>query len=61
MSKMAWGRKETIIWPQNRPIYTYAAIFSAMILTVVFVFGCTQLQPSRTKVRILSAHYLRGS
>src|SRR5689334_6545230 len=39
MAKMAWGRKETIIWPQNRPIYTYAAIFSAMILTVVLVYG----------------------
>jgi hypothetical protein len=39
MAKMTWGRKETIIWPQNRPIYTYAAIFSAIFLTVVFVFG----------------------
>ena len=39
MAKMAWGRKETVIWPQNPPIYTYAAIFSAIFLTVVFLFG----------------------
>ena len=39
MAKTTWGRKETIIWPHNRPIYTYVAIFSAMILTVVFVYG----------------------
>ncbi len=31
MAKTTWGRKETIIWPQNRPIYTYAVIFSAII------------------------------
>ena len=39
MAKTTWGRKETIIWPQNRPIYTYAAMFSAMVLTVMFVYG----------------------
>jgi type IV secretory pathway TraG/TraD family ATPase VirD4 len=39
MPKITWGRKETIIWPQNRPIYTYSAIFTAMILTLLFVYG----------------------
>lgn len=39
MAKMTWGRKETIIWPQNRPIYTYTAIFYVMFLAIVFVFG----------------------
>jgi hypothetical protein len=34
-----WGRKETIIWPQNRPIYTYGAIFAAIVLTVLFLYG----------------------
>ncbi|MEK6398936.1 MAG: ArsR family transcriptional regulator, partial [Terriglobus sp.] len=43
MPKTTWGRKETIIWPQNRPIYTYAAIISALILTAVFVFGWVRL------------------
>jgi type IV secretory pathway TraG/TraD family ATPase VirD4 len=39
MAKTAWGRKETIIWPQNRPIYTYGAIFAAIALTAVFLYG----------------------
>jgi len=38
MAKTAWGRKETIIWPQNRPIYTYGAIFAAIVLTAVFLY-----------------------
>ena len=39
MAKTTWGRKETIIWPQHRPIYTYGAIFAALFLTVVFLYG----------------------
>ncbi len=39
MAKTMWGRKETIIWPQHRPIYTYGAIFAAIVLTVVFVYA----------------------
>lgn len=39
MAKTTWGRKETIIWPQNRPIYTYGAIFAAIVLTAVFLYG----------------------
>ncbi|HVJ07870.1 MAG TPA: type IV secretion system DNA-binding domain-containing protein [Acidisarcina sp.] len=39
MPKTIWGRKETIIWPQNKPIYTYTAIFVAVVLTVLLVFG----------------------
>ena len=39
MAKTMWGRKETIIWPQHRPIYTYAAIFAAIFLTAVFLYG----------------------
>ena len=39
MAKTMWGRKETIIWPQNRPIYTYGAIFAAIVLTVLFLYG----------------------
>lgn len=38
MAKTMWGRKETIIWPQNRPIYIYGAIFAAVVLTVVFFY-----------------------
>ena len=39
MTKTTWGRKETIIWPQNRPIYTYGAIFAAIVLTAVFLYA----------------------
>lgn len=39
MPKTVWGRKETIIWPQNKPIYTYAAIFGGIVLTVLFLYG----------------------
>ena len=39
MAKTMWGRKETIIWPQRRPIYTYGAIFAAIVLTAVFVYA----------------------
>ncbi len=38
MAKTTWGRKETIIWPQNRPIYTYGAILVAILCTAFFVF-----------------------
>ncbi len=39
MAKTTWGRKETIIWPQNRPFYTYGAVFAAILLTVLFLYG----------------------
>ncbi|ADV83167.1 type IV secretion system DNA-binding domain-containing protein [Terriglobus saanensis] len=43
MAKTTWGRKETIIWPQNRPIYTYGAIFAAIVLTLLSVYGRLRL------------------
>src|SRR6185437_2438137 len=39
MAKTMWGRKETIIWPQHRPIYTYGAIFDSIILTLLFLYA----------------------
>jgi hypothetical protein len=44
-----WGRTETIIWPPNKPIYTYGAIFLAFITTGFFLYlrfvnGLTPLQ-----------------
>jgi hypothetical protein len=49
MAKTTWGRKETIIWPRHIPIYTYSAVFAAVVLTGVFLcarlhFGNTPLQ-----------------
>jgi type IV secretory pathway TraG/TraD family ATPase VirD4 len=39
MAKTTWGRKETIIWPQHRPIYTYGAILAVIMLTAIFLYG----------------------
>jgi type IV secretory pathway TraG/TraD family ATPase VirD4 len=33
-----WGRTETIIWPPRSPIYTYGAVFLALIATGLFVY-----------------------
>ncbi|OJV40350.1 MAG: ArsR family transcriptional regulator [Acidobacteriales bacterium 59-55] len=49
MAETKWGRKETIFWPPKQPIYTYGAIFLALIATGFFVYlrfayGMTPLQ-----------------
>ena len=33
-----WGRKESVIWPPHSPIYTYGALFLAVILTGCFIY-----------------------
>jgi hypothetical protein len=38
MPEMNWGRKETIIWPPHQPIYTYGAIFLALVGAGFFVY-----------------------
>ena len=38
MTKTIWGRKETIIWPYYRPLYTYGTMFLAVILTGLFLY-----------------------
>jgi len=38
MNTPKWGRKETIIFPPHSPIYTYGAVFFALILTGMFVY-----------------------
>jgi type IV secretory pathway TraG/TraD family ATPase VirD4 len=53
-----WGRKETIIFPPHSPIYTYGAVFLAVIATGLFVylrfsFALTPLQ------RFYLPYYLR--
>jgi hypothetical protein len=49
MPETKWGRKETIIWPPRKPIYTLGALFLATIATGLFVylrfaFGMTPLE-----------------
>jgi type IV secretory pathway TraG/TraD family ATPase VirD4 len=60
MNTTKWGRKETIIFPPHSPIYTYGAIFLAVILTGVFVYlrfsyGQTPLQQFYTPTYARSA------
>ncbi len=38
MTEANWGRKETIVWPPHKPIYTFGAIFLALIATGFFVY-----------------------
>jgi type IV secretory pathway TraG/TraD family ATPase VirD4 len=38
MPETNWGRKETIIWPPHKPIYTFGAVFVAVVLTGLFVY-----------------------
>ena len=60
MNTPKWGRKETIIFPPHSPIYTYGAIFLALILTGAFVYlrfsyGQTPLQQFYTPTYARSA------
>jgi hypothetical protein len=38
MPETNWGRKETIIWPPHKPIYTFGAVFFAVVLTGLFIY-----------------------
>jgi type IV secretory pathway TraG/TraD family ATPase VirD4 len=38
MATAQWGRKETIIFPPHSPIYTYGAVFLAVIATGLFMY-----------------------
>ncbi len=38
MTETHWGRKETIVWPPHTPIYTYGAVFLALIATGFFLY-----------------------
>jgi len=60
MTRTKWGRKETIIWPPHSPIYTYGAVFMAVVVTGLFLycrfsFGTSPLQRFYTPI------YLRSS
>jgi hypothetical protein len=42
MNTPKWGRKETIIFPPHSPIYSYGAVFFALILTCMFVYAANE-------------------
>jgi type IV secretory pathway TraG/TraD family ATPase VirD4 len=39
MKSTTWGRKESIVWPYQIPIYFYSAAFLSAVLTFFFVCG----------------------
>jgi hypothetical protein len=60
MATTKWGRKETMIWPPHSPIYTYGAVFMAVVLTGLFLycrfsFGNSRLQRFYTPIYIRSS------
>ena len=60
MNTTQWGRKETIIFPPHSPVYSYGAIFFALILTGIFIYlrfsyGQTPLQQFYTPIYAKSA------
>jgi len=46
MAMTKWGRKETIIWPPHGPIYTYGAVFVAVVLTGLFLIADSPSGPA---------------
>jgi hypothetical protein len=60
MAMTKWGRKESVIWPPHSPIYTYGAVFMALVFTGLFLycrftFGNSPLQ------RFYTPTYIRSS
>jgi type IV secretory pathway TraG/TraD family ATPase VirD4 len=53
MAKTIWGRKETIVWPYQIPIYVYSALFFAALVT--FVIMCVWI---RFGAKPLERYYL---
>ena len=53
-----WGRKETIVWPPQAPIYTCAAVASAFLCLVLF--GLQQLRSLPTLQACYITDYLRA-
>jgi hypothetical protein len=47
MPETNWGRKETIIWPPHKPIYTLGAVFFAVVLTGTVMKRTSAIQEER--------------
>src|SRR6202041_2741690 len=60
MATTKWGRKETIIWPPHGPIYTYGAVFLAVVLTGLFLY-CRFSFGNNTLQRFYTPTYIRSS
>ena len=55
MAMTKWGRKETIIWPPHSPIYTYGAVFMALVLYRTFSLLPVHLR-QQPPTAVLHAH-----
>ena len=60
MAMTKWGRKETIIWPPHGPIYTYGAVFVAVVLTGLFLY-CRFSFGNSTLQHFYTPTYIRSS
>jgi len=40
-----WGRKETVIWPPQVPIFTYAVLLAAMPIALTLLFTVYRMKP----------------
>ena len=55
MASQQWGRKESVIFPPHSAIYTYGAVFLALVMTgcflyIRFTYGQTPLQQFYTPI-----------
>ena len=60
MAMTKWGRKETVIWPPHSPIYTYGAVFIAVVLTGFFIY-CRFTFGNDALQRFYTPTYIRSS
>src|SRR5450432_3020877 len=54
-----WGRKESIIWPPRRYLYTLGALFLSLVMTGVFIYVRFQYGLSPLE-RYYLPYYLRS-
>lgn len=59
MAKTTWGRKESIIWPRQMPVYTYALAFVVVVLT--FIALCVRIRVAAPLKRFYLPVYERTS
>ena len=59
MAKTTWGRKETILWPQHTPIYTYGLALA--IAALAFVAVCIRIHLAAPLQRYYLPVYERTS
>ena len=46
MKNATWGRKESIVWPYQIPIYAYSTALLSAVLTFFFVCGWIRFAPT---------------